>query len=93
MPKRVFVCEFHQESNTFNPVPCAMPFFTSKHVAEGREAYDECKAAPLDSCGIIDAIEAAGGEVVCAVTLTAGSGGRVTDDVLGCFLEKVHQYW
>ena len=77
MPKRILVCEFHQESNTFNPVPCALPFFGGPHIAEGHEAYEKCKAAPLDSCGIIDGIEAAGGEVVCAVTLVSGSGGRV----------------
>ena len=93
MSKRILVCEFRQESNTFNPVPCAMPVFSRRRFAEGQQAYAIAKSAPSDSGGIIDAIEAAGGEVVFAVTLCAGAGGKVTDDVLDCFLEKVHRCW
>ena len=90
MPKRIFVCEFRQESNTFNPVPASRPFW---QIAEGREAYEKSRAARAGTGGIIDAVEEAGGEAVCAVTLHAGSGGRVSNEVFGFFLESVRRYW
>ncbi len=92
MAKRVLVCGFHQESNTFNPVVSAMDRFSSGPVKEGQEAYEALKAVPLDAHGMIDGIEEAGGEVIMSVALRAGSGGRVADDVYKYFCEKVHEY-
>ncbi len=92
MSKRILVCEFHQESNTFNPVSCSMDYFCSGDVPVGQDAYRSCKAAPLDSCGIIDAIEDAGGEALVAVSLCAGSGGRVSDDVYEFFCDTVRGF-
>ena len=38
--KRVLVCEFHQETDTFNPFPMALEHFAALRYAEGQEAYD-----------------------------------------------------
>ena len=81
MAKRVLVCGFHQESNTFNPVTSAMDRFSAGPVKEGREAYEALKAVRLDASGMIEAIEEAGGEAVVSLALRAGSGGRVADGV------------
>ena len=88
MGKRVFVSEFHQESNTFNPVAATMKYFSH---AEGAAAYEQAKAAPLDMKGILDGIEEAGGTAVFPIALRAGSGGRVADDVFELFREKVRK--
>ena len=92
MTKRVLVCGFHQESNTFNPVTSTMERFSRGPVKEGREAYEALKAVPLDAHGMIDAIEEAGGEVVMSVALRAGSGGKVADDVYEYFCKKAYEY-
>ena len=44
MAKRVLVCGFHQESNTFNPVTSTMDRFTRGPVKEGKAAYDALTA-------------------------------------------------
>ena len=44
--KRVLVCEFHQETDTFNPFPMALEHFAALRYAEGQEAYDLCKKLP-----------------------------------------------
>ncbi|MBR3436507.1 MAG: M81 family metallopeptidase [Lachnospiraceae bacterium] len=92
MAKRVLVCGFHQESNTFNPVTCSMYRFSSGPVKEGQEAYEALKAVRLDASGMIEAIEEAGGEVVMSLALRAGSGGRVADEVYEYFVKKVREY-
>ncbi len=92
MAKRVLVCGFHEESNTFNPVICTMDRFSSGPVKEGREAYEALKAVRLDASGMIEAIEEAGGEAVVSLALRAGSGGRVADSVYAYFCEKVREY-
>ena len=81
MGKRVLVCEFHQESNTFNPVLSSFPRFGGEDLPQGRAAYARCKEAPLVACGLIEGVEESGGEVIFPVSLLAGSGGRVADEV------------
>ena len=55
--KRVLVCEFHQETDTFNPFSASVEDFAALRYAEGQEAYDLCKKLPCAFHGMIDAIE------------------------------------
>ena len=89
--KRVLVCEFHQETNTFNPIPTGLEGFAAVRFALGQEAYDLCHKLPCAFHGMTDAIEAAGGEVVPSISLSGIMGGRVTDDVLELLCREVEQ--
>ena len=79
--KKVIICEFHQESNTFNPQPYTLEMFRAQRCGEGREAYELSKPLPCAFHGMIDAVEEKGYEVIPSIALYGGSGGRVSDDV------------
>lgn len=88
--KRVLVCEFHQESDTFNPLVSTLEnCFEKVRCAEGKEAYELAKAVPCALHGMIDAVEEAGGELILSLSLFGGSGGRVADDALTMLCDKV----
>lgn len=88
--KRVLICEFHQESDTFNPLISTLEnCFEKVRCAEGQEAYDMAKLVPCALHGMIDAVEEFGGELILSQSLFGGSGGRVADDVLNFLKEKV----
>ena len=88
--KRVLVCEFHQESDTFNPLVSTLEnCFQKVRCAEGKEAYDLAKAVPCALHGMIDAVEEFGGELILSQSLFGGSGGRVSDDALAFLKDKV----
>ena len=80
--KRVLICEFHQETNTFNPLPMKLEHFAALRYANGQEAYDLCKKLPCAFHGMIDAIEEDGGEVISSVSLYGSLGGPVEDSVM-----------
>ena len=79
--KKVIICEFHQESNTFNPIPFTLDMFKAQRYARGQAAYALSKPLPCAFHGMIDAVEERGYEVVPSILLYGGSGGRVSDDV------------
>ena len=89
--KRVLVCEFHQETNTFNPFPMGLEGFAALRYAEGQKAYDLCKELPCAFHGMIDAIEEAGGVVIPSISLYGPSGGRVEDSVMELLYQKVKE--
>ena len=80
--KKVLICEFHQETNTFNPLPMKLEHFAALRYAYGQEAYDLCKKLPCAFHGMIDAIEENGGEVFSSVSLYGSLGGPVEDSVM-----------
>ena len=89
--KRVLVCEFHQETDTFNPFLTTLESFAALRYAEGQEAYDLCKKLPCAFHGMIDAIEEAGGVVIPSISLYGSSGGRVEDSVMELLCRKVKE--
>ena len=90
--KRVLVCEYHQESNTFNPIVSPLKKFTAALGYEGEEIFAARMKTPIQVHGAVDAITAAGGEVIPAVFLTAGSGGRMADSVYELACERMRHY-
>lgn len=90
-PKRVLICEFHQETNTFNPAPTGLDRFRALRCAEGQQAYDLCKELPCAFHGMMDAVEEADGVVIPSISLSGSMGGRVTDDVLELLKENVKE--
>ena len=59
-PKRVLVFEFHQETNTFNPVTTPFDRFHPTKTFEGEERYQGIRKSGGMMNGAIDAIEKAG---------------------------------
>ena len=90
--KRVLICEFHQETDTFNPIVMTKDDFAAFHYVEGEEGYALCKGQNCATHGIIDAIEERGGEVIPTVFVYALAGGRVSDSVLDYVLERLRHY-
>jgi len=89
---RVLVCEFHQETDTFNPIPYTLDRFAHTRHLEGAAFYDACKSLRVAAHGMFDAIEEFGGEVIPTVGMFGACGGRVTDDVLEYLTDKVKEY-
>lgn len=87
--KRVIICEFHQESNTFNPEVFQLNAFKARRYTEGQDSYIACKDIPCVFHGYIDAVEEAGGEVIPGIALYGGSGGRVSDTVYQLLFDSV----
>lgn len=90
--KRVLVCEFHEETNTFNPVVMSVDGFRVVRYAEGQEAYDLCKEIPCAFHGMMDAIEENNGEVIPAISLYGPSGGIVADSVFELLCNRMKHY-
>ena len=89
--KKVLICEFHQETNTFNPLPMKLEHFAALRYANGQEAYELCKKLPCAFHGMIDAIEENGGEVISSVSLYGSLGGPVEDSVMALLKEGVEK--
>lgn len=89
MKKRVLICEFLQETNTFNPIPMGLEGFAAIRYAEGQQVCALCQELPCEVHGMIDAVEEMGGEVLPAISLYGQVGGRVKDDVLQLLKDRV----
>ena len=67
--KRVLICEYHQETNTFNPIPFTVEAFRGQRCTAGRDAYETCRQLPCAFHGMIDAVEAEGWEVIPSIAM------------------------
>ena len=80
--KRIFLFEFHQESNTFNPISAKLEDFYIGSIPEGPAGYEVMKAQTGMVRGMIDVLEEGPDvEVIPGIFLHAESGGRVQDSV------------
>lgn len=93
--KRILFLEFHQESNTFNPITASAELFLPSLI-EGKAAYDPDNGVNLlrtMAAHAAQAVEDAGGEVIPAAFIRSNSsGGRVADEVLQLLMEKLTYY-
>lgn len=92
MKKRILVCEFHQESNTFNPLVNPIERFNAGDVFEGERIFAQRMANETAVHGAADAITQAGGEIVPTVFMHSGSGGRVAEAALAHIQERMGRY-
>lgn len=92
MKKRILVCAFHQETNTFNPITWELDRFGHNREFEGDARFRQSLNGTSALQGGYDAITAAGYEVIPTVFLHAGSGGRVADEVLNYLCERMAHY-
>ncbi len=89
---RVLICEFHQESNTFNPIVMPPERFNAGGPVEGPEVFAARMATASAVHGAVDTIAAMGGEVIPTVFMTASSGGRVDDRTLVRLKDRLADY-
>lgn len=88
--KRIFLFEFHQESNTFNPITAKLEDFYIGSVPEGPEGYERMKTQTGMVRGMIDVLEADPNvEVIPGIFLHADSGGRVQDRVVDYLRDRL----
>lgn len=90
--KKILICEFHQETNTFNPIVWDIDRFGTNRNFESKDRFEYAVNANGAVGGGIKAIVEAGGEAVPSIFMHASSGGRVGDDVLAHFLDRVEHY-
>lgn len=90
--KRILLCEFYQETNTFNPIPYTLDMFREFRYAEGSDFYEKAKKVPDAAHGMIEAIENMGGEVVPGISLLGWAGGAVDDKVYQLLQGRTEYY-
>ncbi len=87
--KKIFVCEFLQESNSFNPVLTNFDEFASRGIFEGDALIQNKDVCGRTVCGILDAIEKGGYTAVGGVRMSSGSAGPLdTKAIVDYFREK-----
>lgn len=89
---KILICEFHQETNTFNPVVNATERFNAGGAFEGEAPYQNLLSKQSVVRGAVDAITAAGGKIVPSVFMHSGSGGRVADEAFALLLGRMKHY-
>lgn len=92
MKKRILVCAFHQETNTFNPIVWDIDRFGTNREFEGAARLEKSLVGNTTLHGGYTAITEAGGEVVPTIFLHSSSGGRVADEVLNHLCERMAHY-
>ena len=70
MKKRVLICKFHQETNTFNPIVNGIDRFNAGDIFEGDRIYAKQLAEKGTISGAVDAITEAGGQVIPTILCT-----------------------
>lgn len=83
--KKVFVCGFRQESNSFNPLYDEFDTFASFGIYEGEEAGKNFQAV----CGMYKTLKENAIETIDGVVMRSASGGPVKSDVVEWFLNKI----
>ena len=92
MKKRILICEFHQESNTFNPVVNPIDRFNAGDVFEGERIFQNRMGGNTATHGAVDAITSLGGEVIPTIFMHSGSGGRVADGAFALMCQRMRHY-
>ena len=88
---RFFVCEFLQESNSFNPTPASFEDFSSSGIFEGEDLVTAGAKAGATVGGMLDAVKESGHTAIGGVRMRAKSGGPVDHTVVDWFINKTMQ--
>ena len=94
--ERVFICGFHQETASFNPIPTTWEKYQRRSGGVGQELIDNVRAggAARESAygailgAMLDEAEARGYQVVGGMDIGAYSGGAVQQSVVERFLSE-----
>ena len=86
---RILICEFRQETNSFNPELTTIESFRRGGILEGKAYLAAMTGKRYAVSGMQTAIKEAGGKVIPAYSMVSQSGGIVEQSVVDGFLEKV----
>lgn len=89
---KLLIFEFHQETNTFNPVIAGPKDFHPQCVFEGEARFAGCRKAGGMVAGMCDAAEQAGYTLIPTLFMHASSGGRVSDGVFDMLCQRLQHY-
>jgi len=84
----VFVCEFFQESNAFNPTLTTFEDFASSGICEGEALVHSYGKAGVTVQAMLDVLSSRGLQAVGGVRMRSKSGGPVDHKVVDWFVEK-----
>ncbi len=85
---KVVVCEFNQESNSFNPNITKWESFEYYGILEDEEMFAKTKGKPRAIAAMYDILVENEIEAVPACSMYSQSGGRIDHGVLKWFLDK-----
>ncbi|TLS51594.1 M81 family metallopeptidase [Paenibacillus antri] len=85
---KIVLVEFHQESNSFNPLPSGIEFFERSGMYEGEAVRAFYGDKPCALAGMLRAIDESGATAIPGCSMFASSGGPVEHGVAEHFLEK-----
>ena len=86
MSKKVFVCRFHQESNSFNPVLTGIDSFNVVDTPEDVLTTNGKCGITLN--GIYKTLSEKGYEVVSGICMECGSSAPLKNEVVNFFIDK-----
>ena len=89
---RFLIFEFHQETNTFNPVVAGAKDFQPQCIFEGQARFEACVKAGGMVSGMCAAAEQAGHTLIPTLFMHASSGGRVADSVFDHLCQRLQFY-
>ena len=87
--RRMLVCEFLQESNSFNPVLCGYDCFNSRGIDEGEVVLQSNGMAGETIDGILQTLKIRGVHSCGLIYMRSKSGGPVKQEVVDDFLLKI----
>jgi microcystin degradation protein MlrC len=85
---RIIVCEFRQETNSFNPSLSTMESFERGGIYKGEEFFESIKDQRCAVTGMLTAIQNEGGEAIPCYSMASQSGGIVENSVVEAFLDN-----
>lgn len=86
--KKVVLCEFRQESNSFNPVIAGRYAFEMGGIVAGKNFIKKIVREPCAAAGMLKEMQDAGYEVIPAYSMVAQSGGPVDQSLVEEFLDN-----
>ena len=88
---KIFVTEFRQETNSFNPVHSSLNFWQQSGIYEGDDVLRVFADKPCAIAGMLAAIQESGYEAqaICGTVMSCGSGGPAEKQVMDFYLERL----
>jgi microcystin degradation protein MlrC len=86
MTSRVLLAAIKHESHTFNRVPTTLSMFREQSYRTGQAVQDVYRNTGLEMGGFLDAAARHGWAITTPISVSAGSGGRVTAEALADFI-------
>ena len=85
---KIFICEFLQETNSFNPIKCGIDSFKARGILEGDELINSNGKAGYTLEGMIDTAKKQGYTLFAGLKMTSASAGPVNSKTVAEYFIK-----